>query len=166
MKRIWKLQYGFGDATINCFTWYQHSSWFICFCAFKIWYCKKQYMYCFLPFGFINVIIFVINPSGSYIAFFGAYLEYPNSLRYDTSYVTLLRYDLRLQFWTKFQTVMVLCLIFGWIRNSSDLRRDSWFFKVFKFWNFKTSSFCVRHHFYHYIQYELPLENYCKSLLV
>ena len=37
---------------------------------------------------------------------------------------------------------------------------------TFKFWNFKTSNFCVRHHFHHYIQYELLIENYCKSLLV
>ena len=33
------------------------------FFKFKIWYCKKQHMYCFLPFNFINVIIFVNNPS-------------------------------------------------------------------------------------------------------
>ena len=46
---------------------------------------KKQHMYFFLPFGFINVIIFVINPSGSYSTFVEADLEYPNSLRYDKS---------------------------------------------------------------------------------
>ena len=34
-------------------------------------------MYCFVPFVFINVIIFVINPSGSYATFVGADLEYP-----------------------------------------------------------------------------------------
>ena len=49
---------------------------------------------------------------------------------------------------------------------SSDLRTVSGFFKeVFKFWNFKASSFFGLHHFYPYIQYEL-LENHCKSLLV
>ena len=83
MKIIWKLQYEFGDARINCFIWQQYSSWLICFCAFKIWYCKKQHMYCFLPFGFINVIIFVNNPSGSYSTFVGADLEYPISLSFD-----------------------------------------------------------------------------------
>ena len=41
------------------------------------------------------------------------------------------------------------------------------FFKeVFKFLNFKSSSFCVLHLFHHYIQYELLLENYFKSLQV
>ena len=40
-------------------------------------------MYCFLPFGFINVIIFVNNPSGSYSTFVGADLEYPISLSFD-----------------------------------------------------------------------------------
>ena len=136
MKRIWKLQYGFGDATINCFAWYQHSSWFICFCAFKIWYCKKQYMYCFLPFGFINVIIFVINPSGSYIAFFGAYLEYLNSLRYDSSYVTLLRYDLRLQFWTSFK----LWWCCAWYLDESEILVTSGVFHGFsRFLSFEIS---------------------------
>ena len=82
MKRIWKLHV---DVRINCFTWYQYSLWFICFSAFNIWYCKRQYVYCFLPFGFINVIVFVVNPFGSYSAFVGADLEYPNSLRHDRS---------------------------------------------------------------------------------
>ena len=36
-------------------------------------------MFCFLPFGFRNVIIFVINPSDSYSTFVGEDLEYPNS---------------------------------------------------------------------------------------
>ena len=45
--------------------------------------CKKQRIYCFFPFGFVNVIIFVINPSGFYSAFVGAYLEDPNFLRFD-----------------------------------------------------------------------------------
>ena len=31
--------------------------------------CKKQRIYCFFPFGFVNVIIFVINPSGFYSTF-------------------------------------------------------------------------------------------------
>ena len=39
--------------------------------------CKKQHLNCFLPYGFINVIIFVINLSGSYSTFVGADLEYP-----------------------------------------------------------------------------------------
>ena len=42
----------------------------------------------------------------------------------------------------------------------------SGYFKVFKFCNFKTSCFCVHHHFHRYIQYELLLENYYKSLMV
>ena len=45
MKRIWKLQYEFG---------------------------KKQHMCCFFLFGFINVIIFIINPCGPYSGFVGA----------------------------------------------------------------------------------------------
>ena len=102
MKRIWKLQYEFTDARINCFTWYQCSSWFIHFCAFKIWYHKKQHMYFFLPFGFINIIIFVVNPSGTYSTFVGADLEYPNSLRHDRSSWSELRYfnfKLSLKLW-------------------------------------------------------------------
>ena len=54
--------------------------------------CKKQYMYCFLPFGFISVIIFVINPSGFYSTFVGADLEYPNLLRFDRGSWSELRY--------------------------------------------------------------------------
>ena len=49
----------------------QYLSWFMRFCAFKIYYCKKQGMYCFLPFGFINVIIFIIHPSCFYSTFVG-----------------------------------------------------------------------------------------------
>ena len=59
---------------------------------FKIRYCKRQHMYCFLLFGFINFIIFVINPSGSYSAFVGAGLEYPNLLRCDRSSWSEFRY--------------------------------------------------------------------------
>ena len=58
MKRIWKLQYEFADTRMNWFTWKYYSSWSIRSYAFKIWYCKKQHTYCFLPFGFINVIVF------------------------------------------------------------------------------------------------------------
>ena len=36
-------------------------------------------------FGFINFLIFVVNPFGSYSTFVGGDLEYPNSLRYDRS---------------------------------------------------------------------------------
>ena len=39
-------------------------------------------MYCFLPFGFINVTIFVTNTSGFYSIFVGADLEYPNLLHF------------------------------------------------------------------------------------
>ena len=92
MKRIWRLQYKFADAKIKCFTWQQYSSWFTCFCAFKIWCCKKQHMYCFLPFGFKNVIIFVINPSGFYSTFVVADLECPNSLRFERGGWSELRY--------------------------------------------------------------------------
>ena len=60
-------------------------------CAFKIWYCQKQHIYCFLAFGFIKVIIFVINPSGSYSTFVGADLEYQNSLHFDRSSYSELR---------------------------------------------------------------------------
>ena len=49
-------------------------------------------MYCFLPFGFINVIIFVINPSGSYSTLVGADLKYPNLLCYDRSSWSELRF--------------------------------------------------------------------------
>ena len=49
-------------------------------------------MYCFLPFGFINVVIFVINPSGFYLTFIGADLEYHNLLRFDRGSWSELRY--------------------------------------------------------------------------
>ena len=91
MKRIWTLHYELADAIINCFTWWQYSRWFICFCAFKIWFVKN--MYCFLLFGFINVIIFVINQSGFYSTFVGANLEYPNLLRFDRGSWSGLRYS-------------------------------------------------------------------------
>ena len=123
-------------------------------CAFKIWYSKRQHMYCFLHFGSINVIIFVVNPFGSYSTFVGADLEYPNSLRHDKSSWSGLRY-------LNFEPSLKV-----WYRSSCDFMMISGYFKVFKFCNFKTSSFCVHHHFHHYIQYELLLENYCKSLMV
>ena len=153
MKRIWKLH---DDARKNRFTRYQYAPWFIRFCAFKIWYCKEQHMYCFFPFDFANVIIFVDNLSGSYSKFVEADLEYPNVLHYNRSSWSELRYfdfEPSLKLWW-----------YSW--NSSDLRRVSGFFKVFKFWNFKNLSFFVRHHFDHYIRCELLLETYCKSLLV
>ena len=151
---MWKLH---ADAKINCFTWYQCSSWFILFCSFKIWYYKGHHMYCFLSFGFVNIIIFVVNQFGSYSIFVEADSEYPNLLRYDRSSWSWLGY---------FNFELMSCSRFWWIRNSSDLRRVSGFFNVFKFWNFKTSSICVSHHFQHYIQFEPLLEDYCKSLLV
>ena len=101
MKRIWKLQYEFANARINRITWYHYSSWFIHFWAFKIWYRKKQHMYCFLPFGFIKVIIFVINPSGSNSTFVGVDLEYPSFLCYDRSSWSELRY-FNFEVWNRF----------------------------------------------------------------
>ena len=59
---------------------------------YKIWYFKRQHMYCFLPFGFINVIIFVVNPFGSWLTFVGADLEYLNSRHHDRSSWSGLRY--------------------------------------------------------------------------
>ena len=39
------------------------------------------------------------------------------------------------------------------LTNSGDFRRVSGFFKeLFKFWNFKSLSFCVHHHLRHYLQ--------------
>ena len=42
-------------------------------------------MYCFLLFGFTNVIFFVLNPFGYNSAFVVADLKYPYSLRHDRS---------------------------------------------------------------------------------
>ena len=50
-------------------------------------------MYCFLPFGFIKVIIFANNPSRSYSTFLAANLEYPISLSYVRSSSSELRYS-------------------------------------------------------------------------
>ena len=91
-KNVEIIKYEFADARVTSFTWNQYLSWFIHFCIFKIWYCKKQHLYCFLLFGFINVIIFVINPFGSCSTFVGVDLECPNSLRYDRSSWSELRY--------------------------------------------------------------------------
>ena len=49
-------------------------------------------MYCFLPFDFMSVSIFVINPSGFYSAFVGADLKYPNLLRFGKGSRSELRY--------------------------------------------------------------------------
>ena len=83
MKRIWTLRYELVDARINYFTWWHYSLWFKCFCTFKIWFVKKKHMYCLIPFGFINVIIFVINRSGFYSTFVGGDFEYSNLLHFD-----------------------------------------------------------------------------------
>ena len=96
---MWKLH---ADAKINCFTWYQYSSWFILFCAFKIWYYKGHHMYCFLSFGFVNIIIFVVNQFGSYSIFIEVDSEYPNLLRHDRSSWSWLGYfnfELILELW-------------------------------------------------------------------
>ena len=92
MKRIWKLQYKFADARINCFTWYQYSSWLLCFCTSEIWCYKKQLMHYVSILLDLDVIVFVINPSGYYSRFAGAVLEYPTSLRYGRSSWSNLRY--------------------------------------------------------------------------
>ena len=42
-------------------------------------------MYCFLPFGFINIIFNVINPCGLYSTFFGA--DWSTTTRYFTTEV-------------------------------------------------------------------------------
>ena len=133
MKRTWKLQYEFTNVRINCFTWCQYSSSFIHFYAFKIWYYKKQHMYCFFRFSFINVIIFVINTSGSSSTFVGVDLEYLDFLRYDRSSWSELRYfnfEPSLKLW--------------WLRardfdgsqiqvTSSDLRKVSGFSRFLSF---------------------------------
>ena len=109
-------------------------SFWVCWCQNKLFYLfnfssllrfhivknRKQYMYCFLPFGFTNAIIFVINPCGSYSAFVLLDLKYPNSLHYDRSSWSELRY---FNFKPKFGTMMASCSKFWWITNSSNLRR-------------------------------------------
>ena len=149
-------------------------------------------MYCFLHLGFINVIIFVNNPSRSYSAFVGADLEYPISLIYIRSSWSELRYfsfEPSLKLWCtaskmkfpikdffskcnqirrkpriwsqllkKFlmENFIFLCsdgVVLEILTNSGDFRRVSGFFKeLFKFWNFKSLSFCVHHHLRHYLQ--------------
>ena len=138
-------------------------------------------MYCFLPFGFTNVTIFVADSFGSYwhcvksiqirsffwsvfsrirteygpektpyldtfhavSIFFGADLEYPNSLRHNRISWSGLRYF-------NFEPNLKL-----WWRRARDFDGSQ---------NPITSSFCLRDHFHPYIQYEKLLENY--SLLV
>ena len=147
MKRIWKLH---ADVRKSCFTWYQHLLWFIHFSAFKIWYCKRQYVYRFLPFGFINVIVFVVNSFGSYSPFVGADLEYPNSLCHDRSRrsgLTYFNFEPSLKLWhaQDFDRSQITVTLGGF--------QD--FSRFLNFENFKTLSFCVCHHYHHYIQYEL-----------
>ena len=125
MKRIWKLQYKFADARIMI-PWEHYSSWFIRSCAFKIGYCKKQHMYCFLLFVFIEVIIFAINPCGSYSRFVGAescvkvYFESLESIRTNLWW--------RITFWVcqsycnYFYCLIVCCLYF-----LENIRRLSYF---------------------------------------
>ena len=66
------------------------------------------------------------------------------------------------QFQTNLETVATLCWRFWWITNSGDSRGYQDFSKRFLSVDIKTSSFFMRHHFHHYIQYELLLKNYCK----
>ena len=49
-------------------------------------------MYCFLPFGFMSGIIFVIDPLGFYSTLAGADLGYHNSLRHNRGSLSELRY--------------------------------------------------------------------------
>ena len=98
----------------------------------------------------------LLNPSGFYSTFVGANLEYPNLLRFDRGSWSELRYS-------NFESSLKL-----WWRSAGDFDGSQilgFFKEVFKFWNFKTSSLFVLHHFHPYIRSEL-LENYCKSLLV
>ena len=82
----WKVYYIVYEKNMDITLW-------VCWCQNKLFYiCEKQYMHCFLPSGFINVIIFVINPSGFYSTFVGADLEYPNLLRFDRGSWSELRY--------------------------------------------------------------------------
>ena len=62
------------------------------FLGFSDLICKKRHMHCFLPFGFINVIIFVLNPSGFYSTFVRADLEDSDLLRFDRGSWSELRY--------------------------------------------------------------------------
>ena len=77
----WKVKYMVYERNMKITIWacwFQnkmialYSSLFIRSCAFKIWYCRKQDMYCFFPFGLINVIISAFNPCDPYSRFVGA----------------------------------------------------------------------------------------------
>ena len=77
----WKVKYMVYERNMKITIWacwFQnkmialYSSLFIRSCAFKIWYCRKQAMYCFFPFGFINVIISAFNPCDPDSRFVGA----------------------------------------------------------------------------------------------
>ena len=86
MKRIWKLQYKFADARIMIPESTTPLDLYV-LALLRLDIVKKQHMYCFLPFVFIEVIIFAINPCGSYSRFVGAvscvkvYFESPESIR-------------------------------------------------------------------------------------
>ena len=114
------------------------------------------------PFGFINVIIFIYNPSGSYSTFVRGDLEYP--FRYVLTRTADLSWDTLIL--NQVQAVMVSCWRFWWSQilvasgGFQDFSRRFLRFKIWKLWT------CVRHYFHHYIQCELLLENYCNSLLV
>ena len=125
--------------------------------AFMIWYFKKQHMYCFLPFGFINLLFLSLI----HLAIIQHSLEqiWSTPICYVLTRAADLNWDTFIlnQEWN----CEPPCWRFWWITKSSVLRDVSAFFK--EVW---ALSFCVSHHFHHYIQYDLLLENYCKNLLV
>ena len=111
-RKTWKVQSGSSKWNLYYIVYENNMdiTLWVCWCHNKLFYvmaalaviymflrfydmiCKKQRIYCFFPFGFVNVIIFVINPSGFYSAFVGAYLEDPNFLRFDRGGWFELRY--------------------------------------------------------------------------
>ena len=143
MKRIWKLQYKFADAIIHCLTWYQYLLYFICFCDFKISYCKKQHMYRFLSVGFINVIYYLLLIIHLALIKHCLGQIWSTPIPYIMTGAADLSWDIisiSNQVWNCDGAVLeVLC-----ITSSSDLKRVLGFFKIFNFWNFKTQvSLCT-----------------------
>ena len=87
MKRTWELQSEFADARIYCFTWYQYSSCLQVFALLRFDIVKSSIC-------IVSLLLFLYfrNPSGSYLTFVGATLEYPHSLHYNRSSWSELRY--------------------------------------------------------------------------